>query len=446
MLRIATIKLQLSNLKLKVCVLCSVFYLLSFPAVSSASIDTNMPDSIPVEASQDSTSPSKTTDENPETKPAQAETPSDSNEVVESSTVSTLTDEGISDALTNWTLKPLQISPAGNSGAAMTSIPIIVPPGRKGIEPRISLNYNSNTKNGWIGVGWGLDMGSIQRNTKRGVDYNANDYVITVNGSASELVSRGDWGTNYYGAKIEGTFSRYYKNSSTGGWEVTTKDGTKYYYGTTAASRQDSGTNVFKWCLDKVQDTNGNYLTVTYWKDQGEIYLDRIDYTGNGSLPTTNYVKFYLESRTDAPVMYTANFSVKTAYRLKTIEVRSNNATVRAYALKYDADPDTSGDQYSAATGRSLLSGVLQYGSDVTVDQNTGAVTIGSSLPEIKFTWEQAGGLSFASTSNPVSTGTINNGTNIYFGDWNGDGITDVMWYDNSSGSKELAWKNWTET
>jgi hypothetical protein len=104
--------------------------------------------------------------------------------------------------------------------------------------------------------------------------------VAVINGSNSELIVRSDWGTNYYGNKIEGDFIKYYLNSITGGWEVTIKNGTKYYYGTTSASRQDNTYGTFKWCLDKVQDTNGNYMTVTYWKDQGEIYLDRIDYTG----------------------------------------------------------------------------------------------------------------------------------------------------------------------
>ena len=57
------------------------------------------------------------------------------------------------------------------------------------------------------------------------------------------------------------------------------KNGATYYFGTASASRQDNTYGVFKWCLDKVQDSNSNYMTITYWKDQGEIYLSRIDYT-----------------------------------------------------------------------------------------------------------------------------------------------------------------------
>jgi hypothetical protein len=49
------------------------------------------------------------------------------------------------------------------TGAATYSYPIDVPPGRAGLAPQIALTYNSQAKNGWLGVGWTLDMGSIQK-------------------------------------------------------------------------------------------------------------------------------------------------------------------------------------------------------------------------------------------------------------------------------------------
>jgi hypothetical protein len=76
------------------------------------------------------------------------------------------------------------------TGAATAAIPIDVPPGKAGIAPKIALTYNSYQPNGWIGVGWTLDMGSIQRATKRSANYTSNDYVASVNGSVSELVAR----------------------------------------------------------------------------------------------------------------------------------------------------------------------------------------------------------------------------------------------------------------
>ncbi len=126
------------------------------------------------------------------------------------------------------------------SGTMRYKIPIEVPPGRMGVSPNLVLVYNSSQRNGWLGVGWSLDVGSIQRSTRKGVNYSKNKYVFSLNGSTSELVQRTEWGTDYYGAKIEGDFAKFYFKSSTNGWEVTTKDGTKYYYGTTSASRQDN--------------------------------------------------------------------------------------------------------------------------------------------------------------------------------------------------------------
>jgi hypothetical protein len=65
-------------------------------------------------------------------------------------------------------------------------------------------------------------------------------------------------------------------------------------------------------------------MTVSYTKDQGEIYLDRMDYTGNANagLAIGNRVIFSLDaSRTDVPLIYTTNFLVRNAKRLGSILV-----------------------------------------------------------------------------------------------------------------------------
>jgi hypothetical protein len=116
--------------------------------------------------------------------------------------------------------------------------------------------------------------------------------------------------------------------------------------------------------LNRVEDAHGNFMTTTYIKDQGQIYPKQIDYAGNGALQPTSNVKFILESRTDAQIVYTIGFPVLTAYRLKTIDIFANGGRVRKYELEYDANLTASGVQYSARTSRSLLGAVRQYGKD----------------------------------------------------------------------------------
>ena len=157
------------------------------------------------------------------------------------------------------------------TGTMSYSIPLDVVPGRKGMQPNLSLQYRSIHGNGWIGAGWDVDIGAIERRMKRGVDYESDDYALAKGGSRIELIHIGD----EYRAKIEGTFFRIKKPTATDGkpyWEVTDKAGVKYIYGQTVNSRQDNVDNpsqIFKWSLDKVEDLNGNYMEFNYYKDSG---------------------------------------------------------------------------------------------------------------------------------------------------------------------------------
>ncbi len=309
------------------------------------------------------------------------------------------------------------------SGAAVADIPIIVPPGRAGIQPQIKLNYNSNRKNGWIGMGWDIDMGTIQRSVKHGLDYTQDDYESTL-GGLSELAARPDWGAGLYGAKIESKFKKYYFNPNTKGWEVTDRTGTRYYLGSTDAARQSDPSDpnrIFKWCLDRVVDTNNNYMVFSYIKEDGQIYLSRIDYTGNqtGTLAPSNSVIFHTETTRPDPVLsYQPRFKTSTNRCLKTIEVQSSDSIVRAYKFTYSLSEQIS---------RSLLTRLERFGTDTAIENGT--VVSGTAFPGYNFNWLK--GNQHAQFEAPIesSNGDPHPGGNytVTFTDINGDGLADMV-------------------
>lgn len=254
------------------------------------------------------------------------------------------------------------------TGTATTSIPIAVPPGRGGVRPNLALVYNSANGNGWVGLGWKLEKSVIERQTKFGLNYAGDAYVFRLAGINVDLVNIG---SNHYRAKIEGGFTRVQKLTAADGkpyFLATDTTGQQFYFSRTAATRvahPSDAAKIFRWCLERVEDPDGNYMTISYTGDQGQGYLARIDYTGHGSTRPTNSVLFHLEPRPDAVPMYTSHFLMKTAKRLKTIEVR-------AYKLTYTV---------SAGTSRSLLRSVTQYGKDATI--RSGSITGGSRLPPV---------------------------------------------------------------
>ena len=259
------------------------------------------------------------------------------------------------------------------TGRATTAIPIAVPPGRKGMQPGLALGYSSSGRNSWVGVGWGLDLGYIERSTKTGPPrYDTTDtYTFMFQGVASDLVKIPD---STYRAKDEGLFLRF-EHKGVSGWEVRDKSGTRYLFGGNPDSEQTAAGGTFRWCLRKVLDTNGNFLTVTYVKDQGQSYLSRIDYTGHETsgvqdVAPANYVTFITEARPDVDVSYRSGAEAKTALRLKEIAAYAQNQLARKYVLTY---------AQSQRSGRSLLASVTQVGAD--------GVT---SMPAMTFTYQDA--------------------------------------------------------
>ncbi|MFA6542992.1 MAG: toxin TcdB middle/N-terminal domain-containing protein [Limisphaerales bacterium] len=273
------------------------------------------------------------------------------------------------------------------------SIPIIVPPARQGAEPKLGLGYNSSGGNGWCGVGWGLEVGFIQRDTRRGVpvkwtngvatplaEYDDDKgFVASIGGVSANLVKVSTSGSPVeYRAEVDGAFLKFlfYDNY----WRVVDKSGNTFLFGQTNTTRMENpksgwtggaAKSTFRWALDRVLDVNGNETLITYTNDGNLLYLSQIRYNGNTNSPaltTYNTVDFTLTSRADTNITFQSGYRIETRKLLSEITARASNNLARRYVLTYTN---------STSTPRSLLASVRMYGADNT-----------SSLPATTFSYQ----------------------------------------------------------
>ena len=333
-----------------------------------------------------------------------------------------------------------------STGAANYSVPIVVPPGTAGVEPKLSLNYSSQGRNGLLGVGWSIGGLSVIHRCPTnlvkdgfidGIDFDENDRfcidgqpLIAVDSNGNKLDPQepayGADGTEYR-TEIN-NFSKIVSYGDTGNgpsyFKVWTKSGEVMEYGNTSNSlinppNADGSTqpDAICWLLNRVTDTVGNYMTITYFEDEttGENYPDRIDYTGNASESLTPYnsVEFSYETRTDTSTRYLAGLQLDSIKRLKTITSKVGTNKVREYEIQYLA---------SSSTNRSLL-------ANITDCDNQAVCTSGT-----VFNWEQ-NNLTLGTASQWLGPNSAsgnpsysNTGNHTWYADMNGDGLPDQAW------------------
>lgn len=322
------------------------------------------------------------------------------------------------------------------TGSLSYSIPIDVPPGRGGVAPNLSLSYNSLQKNGIAGVGCSLDLSFIQRSAKDGVDYDADRYTVFIDGAMVELVKVRD---NQYQPTKQGTLYKFTKDGDS--WVGTTKEGVRYFYGhgAHAHSKETNPFGTFKWHLDRVEDTSGNTMLISYvGLGAGEPRFPAvISYTGKDGQEGKHEVRFSYESRKDVVPTFVSGSYVTLEKRLRKILVYAGGGLFTKYLLKYTG----STGEYSGYTQRTLLKSVMQYGSDAS-----------SSKPATIFTWPQpAGGPHFEGSSifanipTSIDTKSLDTLNFPYMvGDVNGDGKSDLVfvYMDNTGASLHVALGN----
>ena len=318
------------------------------------------------------------------------------------------------------------------TGAATYTIPIWAPRGPGGVQPNISLVYSSQQGNSTAGIGWSVaGLSSIYRcNLTYGQDGATAPISLSttdglcMDGKRLRLTSgtQGAAGSTYQTEIAD--FSNVTAIGAAGNgpasFSVQALNGWTYEYGNGGNSQVlATGTpNASQWMLDQVTDRAGNTMTVIYTTATGAVVPNKISWTPTGHGATSyNYTMVF--GYGPAPPQssrygYVAGTAIANTNLLQTITVNYDDSVVKEYFLSYLASSTTSRYQLnqikecadSAATN-CLAPTMLTYQS--------GAPGLGS----------------------PVSLANSNDaGGSVYSAyDFNGDGRTDLTWYDASSGT-----------
>ncbi|MDR2584998.1 MAG: FG-GAP-like repeat-containing protein, partial [Prevotellaceae bacterium] len=240
------------------------------------------------------------------------------------------------------------------TGAAVYQIDIDVIPGTAGVQPAISVVYNSQSGNGVVGYGWSLSATSaITRtgstlyhdNAVRAPNLTTSDNLL-LDGQRLMLASGSNLSlSSTYQTEIESynTITYKYLNSLLS-FEVKTTDGWTLQYGSSFDSNimAAGSSEAHSWLLKKVTDANGNYMTYSYENNTttGEYRIKQIDYTGNtaAGLVPYNKIEFLYEIRTDSTTHYIENKQIKQRLLIKRIKCSTYGSVVREYKFNYYYD------------------------------------------------------------------------------------------------------------
>jgi len=380
----------------------------------------------------------------------------------------------------------------GDSGTPAYSISLAVPPGVAGMEPKLALAYAGDGANGPLGYGWGIQgQSSISRcpptyavDGKRGtVSFGPNDKLCLdgqrliqtdASGNPGAVAQTGDATGPAAGAYLEfrtekdsfsriRAYGRAFSSDTTGAsgpayFKVWTKSGQVYEYGagpsadanTKALITPGGSTVALAWAVSRISDTVGNHVDFKYeqrdvaWgtaktagsPDVGhEWNLLEVQYGGAKIVFTYADRVSVAGKPSDSAEAYNLGSKNVSLRRLQSITSYVNEAAnfgalgagggtpVRTYKLGYDNGP---------VTGRSRIR---------TVTECAGGPSSARCLPSTQFNYSDGNNDTYTASptfaANALATTSMIDSTGItgtIVGDFNGDGLADVLvWSDTPS-------------
>ena len=317
----------------------------------------------------------------------------------------------------------------GDLGAAIYSIPILMPRGLGMMTPDLAVKYNSQAGNGLLGWGWNLSGLSAITRTGQTSYHDDNQSAVNfvddrflIDGNRLMLCS-GTYGGNgaVYKTEIDEmskiiSFTEGYNGPAR--FVVHKKDGTVWEYGATYDSRvepQNKNDVAMMWLLNKVTDPDGNSIVYNYYENQstGESYILSIDYTLNDKvgIHTMYEVMFEYDDRDDIEIGYVYGNIVQKRKILKNIIVKNmmSGSILYNYSFSY-LEPGNYSDDIRFMYYRLVSIGL-------TAD--------GMKLNPTIINWNKKTHYSQCFQTYPLNKNVFNKVP--FVGDFNGDGYSDVI-------------------
>jgi RHS repeat-associated protein len=346
----------------------------------------------------------------------------------------------------------IDVSPMG---AATYTIPIEVVPGTQGMQPNLSIVYNSFSGMGVLGMKWHLVGISAITRCGQTVYYDNGNITAIGFGTSDRYSLDGDrlivLGNNTYATQME-TFTRIVRytgsNRQKGTYEyfvAYTDDGRIMEYGNTEDSRQTMGgtSKVLSWQINRITDANGNYMTFHYQNSGNEIWIYEIRYTGNTNNGMVPYARVTF-NYTGKPDMlgknthFVGGYAVPQTRLLQNIMVSMMGSftVVRNYQFNYN----TQGERTTHLTeivlsDRNEIQNPTNPGLKEPVDGGTNGSN--TQLNATTITWREQ---NYTQPTEQLPADFT--GGHILAGDFNGDGYTDIVLY--GTGAQKNKYELWT--
>ncbi len=234
------------------------------------------------------------------------------------------------------------------NGAATINIPLEFPEGINGMTPHLSLDYNSQTGDGILGLGWSL--GGMSKISRVPYTYLYNDSCNAVLFSDID-----EWSLD--GNRLrKGIDGKYYPelydysvlSYSSNGFTMLKKDGMVCEYKAPYYLQSGTGSlpKPIEWHISKMQDQYGNSIEFHYLNDRtnGSFYPDTIKYTCRQRLVQAYTIVFSYANRDNTPRKYFSSKDASNAYNsgysriskaLTSIACYHDGHKVLEYVLEY---------------------------------------------------------------------------------------------------------------